>query len=1046
MLHPRSLLFLLLLPAALPVDTLRAQTLLRDISRGVDPGSTFPTGPLLDDGQRAWLTASHDNYSAFRAVLVSDGTAAGTEWFDTFTRTDCLFPSQFVRLPNGNVLFRAADVARGFELHASDGTQAGSHLVRDIRPGSVSSVSDQFGNGDLFTVLGNRLLFAADDGVHGIELWTSDGTEAGTTLLVDLLPGPGSSRPSVGARVGNRIVFAAGDATRGYELFVSDGTVAGTGLLVDLNPNGSGIPLGDFTAFGNSVIFTADDGTTGREPWITDGTPGGTRLLADLEPGSGRSMPREYTPHGSLCYFTAETSSAGRELYVTDGTNVTFFGDLDGSRFGRGPAALTPVGTGNELAFLGDDFTHETELWWTDGTPAGTRRITDLTLSREPGGASWQLGAVGGRALFVVGTDTLGIELWSSDGTVAGTGPLFDLAPGTESSRPTLLGNFGGRTWFSVDDGVHGREIWSTDGTVAGTHLLLDLTPSAPASSFPGEFTHAGNRVVFSAWDVSNGRELWVTDGTPGGTNLLADLSPGNGSASPRNFLQLGRRAIFSASVPGQGTELWATTGTSSDTRPLRQTAPGAASGNPLHLTRFADRIYFSANDSTGRTLWRTDGTFHGTLRVGPTALDLSYIAGDRPIHALSDRLLILAGGDLWTCDGTNPAVPLGLTGAGVPSDDTGFVHDDRLYFLVTSGNQESLWISDGTLTGTSQLAVIRGPCAYLSPDADFVARDGLVYLSVRDDCSDRGDPIGGTGREIWVTDGTPAGTRQLVDLWPGQASSEPRDLVATPDAVWFTAMNAAIGLELWTTDGTAAGTRPITGSMPGFDSSVHVPRTTQVGLGNRNVFAATDPVHGRELWISDGTAAGTRRVTDLAPGAADSIRAGDIRDRTWDQPLVFGGQLLFTADDGTTGFELFALPLDLLEPALVEWVGNGCPGHAGLVPQLGTTGIPARGRSFTVDLSEAAPSSSATLLFGAGQQNITLPGGCVVHPRQPAIGVPASISPAGEASLGFTVPANDPSLVGVRMILQWAVLDPSGAYLNTLTFSPGARVTLGES
>src|SRR5262245_14321839 len=72
--------------------------------------------------------------------------------------------------------------------------QAPVFLVRDIHPGPggsfPGSVNTRFGAARFLVDLNGTLLFRADDGVTGTELWRTDGTEAGTVLVKDIVPGP----------------------------------------------------------------------------------------------------------------------------------------------------------------------------------------------------------------------------------------------------------------------------------------------------------------------------------------------------------------------------------------------------------------------------------------------------------------------------------------------------------------------------------------------------------------------------------------------------------------------------------------------------------------------------------------------------------------------------------------------------------------------------------------------------------------------------------------------------------------------------------------
>src|SRR5262249_44439761 len=137
--------------------------------------------------------------------------------------------------------------------------------------------------------------FAADDGVNGVELWKSDGTAAGTTLVKDIYPGggpgyfggfyPNSSSPLNLTNVNGTLFFAAFDAVNGNALWKSDGTATGTTSL------SGNIDPADLTNVNGTLFFTADDRIHGSELWKSDGTAAGTTLVKDLQPGSSPSYP-----------------------------------------------------------------------------------------------------------------------------------------------------------------------------------------------------------------------------------------------------------------------------------------------------------------------------------------------------------------------------------------------------------------------------------------------------------------------------------------------------------------------------------------------------------------------------------------------------------------------------------------------------------------------------------------------------------------------------------------------------------------------------------
>ena len=157
----------------------------------------------------------------------------------------------------------------------------------------------------------------------------------------------------------------------------------------------------------------------------------------------------------------------------------------------------------------------------------------------------------------------------------------------------------------------------------------------------------------------------------------------------------------------------------------------------------------------------------------------------------------------------------------------------------------------------------------------------------------------GGTGNELWVSDGTADGTRVLKDINHAGGDSEPGPFTAVGDTIFFAATTDADGRELWKTDGTEAGTLLVKDIYPGAVGSV--PRDLTAFNGEL-YFTADDGSTGRELWKSDGTAAGTVRVKDINPGGEDSDPV---------ELIVFDGALYFAAHDGTENE--FSHPLQAL-------------------------------------------------------------------------------------------------------------------------------------
>ena len=441
-------------------------------------------------------------------------------------------------------------------------------------------------NGALFEP--STLFFAADDGVHGVELWKSDGTDGGTALVEDLRMGPASSSPAHLTRVGGaflgagHLFFTADDGVNGVELWKSDGTALGTQLVKNINPApGASSNPAQLTAvssggFGaGKLFFAAEEGTDGVELWISDGTAAGTVQVKDINPGPASSSP----------------------------------------------TALLAVGT--VLFFMADDGVTGTELWKSDGTPAGTVQVKDIYAGPNPSNLQPMVN-VGGTVFLKAATLGEGSELWKSDGTEAGTTLVKDIRPGVVGSSPYQLVAVGTTLFFQADDGVNGRELWKSDGTEAGTVLVADISPGGSAffpNAIEGYSIAAGDALFFVADDGTHGEELWKSDGTAPGTVLVKDILPGPGSAAVAFLTDVNGTVFFPArNAPFENYELWRSDGRAAGTFQVHDIAP-VADAAPDHLTLCGPFLFFSAYGPEGNELWATDLVFKDGFETGDTTV-----------------------------------------------------------------------------------------------------------------------------------------------------------------------------------------------------------------------------------------------------------------------------------------------------------------------------------------------------------------------------------------------------------------------------------------
>jgi ELWxxDGT repeat protein len=361
--------------------------------------------------------------------------------------------------------------------------------------------------------------FAADDGVHGTELWQTDGSTQGTSFVKDLREGAEGSVPHAFCALNNKLLFGANDNSGYEELWISDGTAQGTVPLKTISTDLTKPSyINSITSMGNQAFFIADDGIHGSELWITDGTTAGTRMVKDIEPTANvgalfsSSMP---TVLDNKIYFKAKESVYGCELWVSDGTEAgtILVKDINpGTANGFYPGS-SPVFTvmNGKLYFRGIDAAHGDELWVTDGTEAGTYMVKDI----NPGAAfsmGWEIYPFNNKLYFNAynGDPAIGWELWSSDGTADGTQLFKDINTNTNpgGSNERSFCEYNGKLYFfgeyeiGSDGLVH--QLWVTNGTAAGTVPVAEL----PANNYSSNIILYNGDLYFTN-DCQDGSQMF---------------------------------------------------------------------------------------------------------------------------------------------------------------------------------------------------------------------------------------------------------------------------------------------------------------------------------------------------------------------------------------------------------------------------------------------------------------------------------------------------------------------------------------------------------
>lgn len=215
------------------------------------------------------------------------------------------------------------------------------------------------------------------------------------------------------------------------------------------------------------------------------------------------------------------------------------------------------------------------------------------------------------------------------------------------------------------------------------------------------------------------------------------------------------------------------------------------------------------------------------------------------------------------------------------------------------------LYTTDGTAAGTVSYANLK---VRIDTTVQYVTMNGKIYFTGI-------DFTGATGRELWVTDGTDAGTQMIKDINTGTDNSSPRDLFVFNNNVYFFAKTNTHGVELWKSDGTSGGTAEVKDINPGSANSYSANYTGFFANNNILYFDATDGTSGVEIWKTDGTSANTVMLKDINTGAA----ASNAENFT-----ALGTEVLFSATDVTNGTELWKTDGTTAGTVLVQNIASG--------------------------------------------------------------------------------------------------------------------------
>jgi ELWxxDGT repeat protein len=813
----------------------------------------------------------------------TDGTAAGTflltEELSSDEYSEPPSPLKIYVIPGANAFFFSACL-EVCSLWQSDGTVAGP--VPFLSPLDGTRFRDPHG----FTLWRERLYFVTSHGEGGTpELWSTDGTAGGTHRLHearDFRTNVSRSGPLVATP--SHLFFTSGET--GEDLWATDGSPEGTRRLADFAPTRchpycETPGVYSMTAWRDQVFFGVRTDGQPVEIWRSDGTGQGTRPLRELPSEIYEAVDFQRFGRGWLFQGNDEEGYGSLWTARNDFQNVA---PLTLRCDGDCPTVRSLRHVGPRLWLFAGYKDDRSGLWSTDGVRA--QRLADVCpgFDLEPDDPDLFPGPDG--KIYFRGCppdrDPEQHQLWVTDGSPAGTYQI--------GGEVSAVGFFGRLVYFggSPRAAGPGAELWVSDGGPGLGRRIATLRRYRPGSD--PQFQAFGNRVLLAAAPGENRVGLWTSDGTKSGTLPVAEL-PADATGYFANFLDsIGSHQLFTVARTNEEhgyeetAEIWRTDGTAQGTE-IVATLP-----TPSYVdswTLWNGKLLFCAYEGTDSAIGITDGTASGTREILFSSEFLCPVAvlGSHFLYHLYEsgqtRLFVSDG----TTAGTRPIATFAGSYGWLPVQLGG-----TIYFELGASSFSQLWQTDGTPEGTRQALP-------LNRVEDLQALGDSLYMTAE-------LPEGSSFRDRGLFRFRPGTAPVLLtalrftELVSGFAAAGERWVFSVQDD-----REGGSGFELWVTDGTPQGTQRIRT----FERLPNDPFPFPENLssdGRRVFFAASDGVHGREIWESNGTLEGTRMVLDLAPGGYSAIPAPGYA-------LPANGYLFFAGDDGKAGVEPWAVPLN---------------------------------------------------------------------------------------------------------------------------------------
>ncbi|WP_264513281.1 hypothetical protein [Luteolibacter rhizosphaerae] len=729
----------------------------------------------------------------------SDGTPKGTRLLKDIVPGEMgSQPQDPVRVGIGEIVFRG-QVRDAFQLWLTDGTAGGTRHLADLPSDLETDTAVQV----LRTSTGYFYLAAAlAEDSRGV--WFTDGTPGNERELNPRAGGSGARAPFGSVRE----IISDGTwcyiLANGDQVWRSDGSEAGTTLLLDageLLPYAEPMQLGMASELDGRLLLKVVRNFFAPELWsftyqgteprlVAAGEWQGVEDFVSRSAGAG-SFFRAHQPGPQvicrLHYTDGSEDSAVALPLVLDAIEQSFFSDGGGVMMGG-------------HYYFGSYGSVGGALWRSDGTPQGT---VMLALLGDRIISAWFPSAQGeGKLHFEVqGPSGMGIQLWQTDGTAAGTAEVKTKIP-VKASGSGFSTQAGGSELFVQTNSEEGvAQLWKLGEGKRGPVALLRperITASAYSSNIFDDYPYAalnGNIVTMVQGRGRSDQEMWRL--SQKGKAAALWKSPRGRALDQITFLGgIGGRAIFPLWQDTGRVDFWTTDGKTGGTRLLKK--GDTEVGTIGAIVHAGGRAYWGVRRQADyEALWTSDGTEAGTHAVR-TADGMLPVPLGAEMYELNGLLYFIGmrpygiGAGLWRTDGS-PEGTVEVKGNwdGIASAEPNRLIrvGDRLFISVFAQNYGNrLWTSDGTTAGTQR---IHGePLPASAPEhLDYAIHDlgGVLIFSVD-----------GKYPQWWRSDGTEAGTVMVADSSGAAPPQMPDDLKVMNGKLHFTAERRDVGRELF--------------------------------------------------------------------------------------------------------------------------------------------------------------------------------------------------------------------------------------------------------